>query len=652
MASEEAPLVQACSQAKYVASGNSKEILKITSLLEEHITHQTAVPFAEATRAAIKMGKNNTKVIELLVEHSSKCARCKGTTNWVAAIELARNCQRSDEILRLLRSADDTGRRCTSPASKRQCVIPTQYERASSEVEWEDVVIGQGAFGTVYKVKCDGMTMAGKKLSITVDTERDEKIRLLLKEFHALKLLDHQNIVKPLFVVLDEPHHVALLTELCEAGSLAHLLDKSPAELRDNKNLQFWLSRDIIHGMDCLHSRVPPLLHHDLRPENILLRTGDQRTLAKVADFGLVSGTGFSSASRVGGAGTFTYQAPELGGLPNGDGSMPTFTTACDVFAFGLIAWEILTGRRAWAGYTDMMIVAALGRGERPGPDLTHEEKTSMIGAIVRQCWEEKPSDRASFRDLKDRVDAVSAPPPVQLRQEYELLIFISSPSISPLPEVAAEALGVVAATGWGGERTKISHGGADGLRTLLCDSRVTRFLFSGHADAPSGASTGNELTLGFTGPGGQLETVQPDTLAEMLTAHVATSGLQLVLLNGCCSEALGRRLRAAPSPVPCVVCWRTKVADTAARRFAEAFFMECARGHDHRAAFEQGCIAVKMIKHRVHKEGLGWVDEQQFELKDPHAPLASGARAGAGIPLLLDDSGEQLPPCWAVNAE
>jgi hypothetical protein len=102
----------------------------------------------------------------------------------------------------------------------------------------------------------------------------------------------------------------------------------------------------------------------------------------------------------------------------------------------------------------------------------------------------------------------------------------------------------------------------------------------SGHADAGLGA----QKTLGFTSEDtGEIATVRPDELAEMLGAHSPRSGgrLELVFLNGCCSEELGRAVHAAGVPV--VVCWSTLAENSAARIFAMIFFKTYMRGKDYR---------------------------------------------------------------------
>lgn len=126
--------------------------------------------------------------------------------------------------------------------------------------------------------------------------------------------------------------------------------------------------------------------------------------------------------------------------------------------------------------------------------------------------------------------------------------------------------------------------------RTHARSRRRAAFPCSGHADAGLGA----QKTLGFTSEDtGEIATVRPNELAEMLGAHSPRSGgrLELVFLNGCCSEELGRAVHAAGVPV--VVCWSTLAENSAARIFAMTFFKTYMRGKDYRQAVcsTHGCM-------------------------------------------------------------
>ena len=99
--------------------------------------------------------------------------------------------------------------------------------------------------------------------------------------------------------------------ELVPRGSLRKLLDAAPEKVTGSESMQLKLAHGIAAGMAYLHRRTPQMLHHDLKSENVLI--GENTDVAKIADFGLATGTGGSSArtTRAHGAGTIAYKAPE-----------------------------------------------------------------------------------------------------------------------------------------------------------------------------------------------------------------------------------------------------------------------------------------------------------------------------------------------------
>ena len=164
--------------------------------------------------------------------------------------------------------------------------------------------------------------------------------------------------------------------------------------------------------------------------------------------------------------------------------------------------------------------------------------------------------------------------------------------------------------------------GSATDLRSELLRHPYTHFLFSGHGDAelgPSGASgEGASRTLGFTSPNGGLETVTPETLADVLGAHSPRCGgcLSTVVLNGCQTSHMGERVRAAG--VTFVLCWRTKAENTAARLLACSFFASLAAGRGHHQAFEDAKAAVRCVTRPGRLANGVQSSVPAYELRDP----------------------------------
>jgi len=111
----------------------------------------------------------------------------------------------------------------------------------------------------------------------------------------------------------------------------------------------------------------------------------------------------------VGGGGTLAYKSPEAF---EGDAK---FSTASDVYAFGIVCWELLTGEQPWADYSQAALLGAVMRGERPtipesasssprhgAPALNVQR---LIASKAQQCWLQEASSRPTFAQLSQQLE-------------------------------------------------------------------------------------------------------------------------------------------------------------------------------------------------------------------------------------------------------
>lgn len=203
----------------------------------------------------------------------------------------------------------------------------------------EENILGQGGFGTVYKgelhdgtkiavKRSDGGVIIGKGL-----TEFKSEIAVLTK-------VRHRHLVALLGYCLDGNEKL-LVYEYMPQGTLSsHLFNWAEEGLKPlDWTRRLTIALDVARGVEYLHGLAhQSFIHRDLKPSNILL--GDDMR-AKVSDFGLVrlapEGKG-SVETRI--AGTFGYLAPEYAVTGR-------VTTKVDVFSFGVILMELITGRKA-----------------------------------------------------------------------------------------------------------------------------------------------------------------------------------------------------------------------------------------------------------------------------------------------------------------
>ncbi|KAG7032588.1 Receptor protein kinase TMK1, partial [Cucurbita argyrosperma subsp. argyrosperma] len=200
-------------------------------------------------------------------------------------------------------------------------------------------ILGKGGFGTVYKGELhDGTKIAVKRMESGVIGEKG------LNEFKAeiavLTKVRHRNLVALLGYCLDGNERL-LVYEYMPQGTLSRFLFNWKEEGLKPFEWQRRLivALDVARGVEYLHSLAhQSFIHRDLKPSNILL--GDDLR-AKVADFGLVRLAPEGKASvetRL--AGTFGYLAPEYAVTGR-------VTTKVDVYSFGVILMEMISGRKA-----------------------------------------------------------------------------------------------------------------------------------------------------------------------------------------------------------------------------------------------------------------------------------------------------------------
>ncbi|KAL2485038.1 putative receptor protein kinase TMK1 [Abeliophyllum distichum] len=203
----------------------------------------------------------------------------------------------------------------------------------------EENILGRGGFGTVYKGELpDGTKIAVKRMESGVMSEKglDE----FKSEIAVLTKVRHRHLVALLGYCLDKNERL-LVYEYMPQGTLSRYLfnwkEEGLKPLEWTKRLTIAL--DVARGVEYLHGLAQQsFIHRDLKPSNILL--GDDMR-AKVSDFGLVRLAPDGKASLVTRlAGTFGYLAPEYAVTGR-------VTTKIDVFGFGVILMEMITGRKA-----------------------------------------------------------------------------------------------------------------------------------------------------------------------------------------------------------------------------------------------------------------------------------------------------------------
>eukprot|EP00850_Spirogloea_muscicola_P017558 SM000152S01546 [mRNA] locus=s152:153740:161065:- [translate_table: standard] len=262
--------------------------------------------------------------------------------------------------------------------------------------------LGSGTFGTVYHGKWRGTDVAIKRIKASVfqgrASERDRLVADFWKEASMLAALHHPNVVAFYGVVKDGPGGtLATVTEYMVNGSLKQVLHKKERTIDRKKRVL--IAMDAAFGMEYLHTKN--IVHFDLKCDNLLVNLRDtQRPICKVGDLGL-SKIKHKTMVSGGVRGTLPWMAPELL-----DGRSSLVTEKVDVFSFGIVMWELLTGDEP---YTNMHYGAIIGGilNDTLRPPVPHGCHPPWKD-LMERCWANSPEKRPSFSEIAAELRAMS----------------------------------------------------------------------------------------------------------------------------------------------------------------------------------------------------------------------------------------------------
>jgi serine/threonine protein kinase len=262
--------------------------------------------------------------------------------------------------------------------------------------------IGAGGMGEVYRGRDTRLQrdVAIKVLPAAFASEPDRRARFE-REAQTVATLSHPNIVS----IFDTGIHdgqLFVVMELLEGETLRERLTHGPLPVR--KAIEY--GAQIARGLAAAHAKG--LIHRDLKPENVFLLADGQ---VKILDFGLArqsAGPDGSGASETIAAmtdpgtvmGTVGYMAPEQvrGGAVD---------ARTDLFAFGAVLYEMLTGQRAFLRETPAETMTAILREDPPDLSASRAELSPALERIVRHCLEKNPAER--FQTARDVAFALEA---------------------------------------------------------------------------------------------------------------------------------------------------------------------------------------------------------------------------------------------------
>ncbi len=265
--------------------------------------------------------------------------------------------------------------------------------------------IGSGAMGDVFRARDERLGRdVALKLIRPASSANPDHLRRFELEARAAAALNHPNIVAIYDVGFDEGSPY-IVCELLQGKTMRQRLAEGALPIP----LAIDYALHIVHGLIAAHDHR--IVHRDLKPENLFV-TSDGRV--KILDFGVAklqsrpeeSGRAVEEMTTVTKSGvvigTVAYMSPE-------QLRSKTVDHRSDIFGVGAILYEMLTGRRAFRGETEVDTITAVLRENPPAINLEEASVPTSFQQIVRHCLEKEPENRfQSAHDLAFALDTLA----------------------------------------------------------------------------------------------------------------------------------------------------------------------------------------------------------------------------------------------------
>lgn len=271
--------------------------------------------------------------------------------------------------------------------------------------------LGQGGMGVVLDVAKEPGIVGAMKVLLPAFAQQDAFTRRFFEEVRLLARLRHPNIVGVIdfdslddgapFVVMERLTGHTLRSALRERGR-----PLSPTEVYD-------ITRQLCDGLYCAHSNAPPIVHRDVKPENVFLHRSKFATpIVKLIDFGIAGVHGETSDRRT--VGTPRYMAPEQ--ILGDSTSLQT-----DLYTVAVVVYEMLTTRFPWEIDTRDIsaVINAHLRGVPPPPSRHAPWIPRLVDECILRALAKTPASRP--RDAHEFVSGL-----------FELQYAEDRPSVSP----------------------------------------------------------------------------------------------------------------------------------------------------------------------------------------------------------------------------
>ncbi|XP_052308804.1 serine/threonine-protein kinase STY17 isoform X2 [Populus trichocarpa] len=261
------------------------------------------------------------------------------------------------------------------------------WEIHTSQLKVENKV-ASGSYGDLYRGIYCSQEVAIKVLK--PERVSAEMLREFSQEVYIMRKVRHKNVVQLIGACTRSPN-LCIVTEFMAKGSLYNFLHKQKGVFKLPSLIK--VAIDVSKGMNYLHQNN--IIHRDLKTANLLM---DENEVVKVADFG-VARVQTQSGVMTAETGTYRWMAPEVI-------EHKPYDYKADVFSFGIVMWELLTGELPYSYLTPLQAaVGVVQKGLRPTiPKHTYPK----LAELLERCWQRDPTQRPNFSQIIDILQQIA----------------------------------------------------------------------------------------------------------------------------------------------------------------------------------------------------------------------------------------------------
>jgi len=471
--------------------------------------------------------------------------------------------------------------------------------------------IGSGAQGTMWLAKDENR---GREVALKVFFSDGDEI---LREAENLKSVRHPNLVGFVAGLVNvSGERRGIVMEYVRGETLESFIHCNKEDMQLDKVCQ--IMDGLLNGLGAMHDSVPPMIHRDVKPCNIMLQAAGFPVLV---DFG-VSKRRHCGQSISGNEGflrgTLSYAAPEMvTGSPNVD-------VRVDVWACGVVMYEMLMGRRPFDAQNDLALIEAIKMD-------TYAPIRPLYGCAMSQFIQRALQKQSSsrFRDAssmrKVLLDVIEEPQIVpeslQPSGEFRRMVFFvcrAQTEIKTEEEMSFAEKLFSDKPGYkirNYSRAQIDDFTAELLRIEKdTEGVVWNFHFAGHADPDSvalcwyqdaGLMQMRLLEEGVPAPS-TTNKISGQAMAGLIKDHIKTEQklqqIHCIFLNACHSLCVGLELWKLR--IPHVVCWTSEVKGSTSSQFSSIFYRILSeKPDDYVSAFQTSCLEMEELLRQTREE-------------------------------------------------